>query len=78
MKKTEAQAPRKVVNLVLEAREKSADRTPSVRLVIGMDRERRIQKFEIEDLDQPDQVDDLEAALAESPERGGRREVKGD
>jgi hypothetical protein len=75
MKKTEAQALRKVVDLVSEAREDSASRTPCVRLVIGMDRQRRVPKFEIEDVEGPDQgaADDFDAALAEARERGVSR-----
>ena len=75
MKKTEAQALRKVVDLVSGAQEDSASRTPGVRLVIGMDRQRRVPKFEIEDVEGPDQgaADDFDAALAEARERGVSR-----
>jgi hypothetical protein len=75
MKKTEAQALKKVVNLISEARQDSDNRTAGVRLVIGMDRQRQIPKFEIEDVGDPDEgaADDLDAALAEARERGVSR-----
>ena len=75
MKKIEAQALKKVVNLVSEARQDSDNRTAGVRLVIGMDRQRQIPKFEIEDVDDPDEgaADDLDAAVAEARERGVSR-----
>jgi len=75
MKKIEAQALKKVVNLVSEARQDSDNRTAGVRLVIGMDRQRQIPKFEIEDVDDPDEgaADDLDAAVADARERGVSR-----
>lgn len=51
MKKGEAQAHKKVVNLVSEARDESPSRAPGVRLVVEMDHQRRIPKFEIEDIE---------------------------
>ena len=75
--KAEAQALKKVANLVSEAREGSVTSTPSVRLVIGMDRERRIPKFEIEDAgSELGGSEDLDAALAEARERGVSRAVE--
>jgi hypothetical protein len=71
MKKAEAQALKKVLNLVSEAREDSGNRTPGVRLIIEMDRQRRIPKFEIEEVG-PEQgaADDLDAGLAWKRGRG--------
>jgi hypothetical protein len=44
-----------------------------------MNRQRRIPKFEIEDVGQEHgAADDLDAALVEARERGGRKEGKGD
>jgi hypothetical protein len=72
VKKGEAQAFKKVVNLVSESREASANQTRGVRLVIGMDCKRRMQRFEVEDVDGPNKggADDLDAALAEARGRG--------
>lgn len=71
MKTAEAQALKKVVNLVSEARGGPQSRSQGVRLVIGMDHQRRIPKFEVEDIDQPEKaVDDLDSALEEARERG--------
>jgi len=50
-KKGEAQAHKKVVNLVSEARDESPSRAPGVRLVVEMDHQCRIPKFEIEDIE---------------------------
>ena len=77
MKSHDAQALRKVANWILKARAVSGDKTPGVCLVIGMDPERRIPKFEIEDAgpEQPGS-DDLDAALAEARQRGVSRAVE--
>ena len=54
----------------MEGWEDSENRTPAVRLVIRMHPERRIPKFEIEDVDESSQIaEDLDAALAEARER---------
>jgi hypothetical protein len=75
--KAGAQALKKVVNLVSQAREDSVSSTPSVRLVIGMDRERRIPKFEIEGAgSEQGSSDDLDSALTEARERGVSRAVE--
>jgi hypothetical protein len=78
MKKAEAQALKKVVNLVSEAREQSANRPPGVRLVIGMNHQRQIPKFEIEEVESQelDAADDLDAALKEARARGVSRAVE--
>src|SRR5260370_32061118 len=49
-----------------------SNQSRGVRLVIGMDRQRRIPKFEIEDVDGPEQdaTDDLDTVLAEARKRG--------
>jgi hypothetical protein len=74
MKKREAQAHKKVVNLVSEARGESPSRAPGVRLVVWMDHQRRIPKFEIEDIEGSEQAAaDDHAALAEARERGVSR-----
>jgi hypothetical protein len=77
MNKAEVQAVKRVVNLVSKARENSESKTPGVRLVVGIDRQRRIPMFEIEDTgsDQPESPD-LDAALAEARERGVSRAVE--
>ena len=77
LKKAEAEALKKLVNLVSEAREDSRNQTRGVRLVVGLDPQHRIPKFEIEDADsgQPE-PDDLDAALAEAQERGVSRAVE--
>jgi hypothetical protein len=53
----------------------ASPRIACVRLAIGMDRKRRIPKFEIEDVELSDQsaAEDLDAALAEARERGVNR-----
>lgn len=62
MKKAEAQALKKVVDLVSEAGEQSGNGIPGARLVIGMDPQRRMPKFESQDIVQLDQAaDDLDA-----------------
>jgi hypothetical protein len=77
MNKAEVQAVKKVVNLVSEARESSESKTPGVRLVVGLDPERRIPTFEIEDAGtEPSGSNDLDAALAEARERGVSRAVE--
>jgi hypothetical protein len=77
MKRPYAEALKKVINLISEGKEDSPSRAPGVRLVIGMDHQRRIPKFEIEDAgsEQPGS-DDLDAALAEARERGVSRAVE--
>jgi len=77
MNKAEVQAVKKVVNLVSEARESSESKTPGVRLVVGLDPERRIPTFEIEDAGtEPSGSNDLDAALAGARERGVSRAVE--
>ena len=77
MNKAEVQAVKKVVNLVSEARENSETKTPGVRLVVGIDRQRRIPKFEIEDAgSELGGSEDLDAALVEARERGVSRAVE--
>ena len=77
MNKAEVQAVKKVVNLVSEARENSETKTPGVRLVVGIDRQRRMPKFEIEDAgSELGGSEDLDAALAEARERGVSRAVE--
>ena len=49
MKKAEAEALRKLVNLISEAAEGSQNKGLGWRSIIRMDPERRIPKFEIED-----------------------------
>lgn len=75
IKKTEAQALKKVANLVSKAQEDSGTGSEGVRLIVEMDRQRRIPKFEIEDIQGAEQEagDDLDAALAEARERGVSR-----
>jgi hypothetical protein len=75
--KAEAQALKRVANLVSESREDSVSSTPSVRLVIGIDQQRRIPKFEIEDAgSELGGSEDLDAALAEARGRGVSRAVE--
>ena len=77
MNKAEVQAVKKVVNLVSEARENSETKTPGVRLVVGIDRQRRIPTFEIENAGSEQRgSDDLAAPLAEARERGVSRAVE--
>jgi hypothetical protein len=78
MRKTEAQALKRIASLISESREDAEPGTARVRLVIGMDHQRRLQKFTIEDLDGPEQPgsDDLDAALSEARERGVSRAVE--
>src|SRR5258708_38068636 len=77
MNKAEVQAVKKVVNLVSEARESSESKTPGVRLVVGLDPERRIPTFEIEDAGtEPSGSNDLDAALAAARQRGVSRAVE--
>jgi hypothetical protein len=74
MKKGETQALKKVVNLVSEARDESPSRAPGVRLIVEMDHQRRIPKFEIENIEGSEQAAaDDHAALAEARERGVSR-----
>jgi hypothetical protein len=75
MNKAEVQAVKKVVNLISEARENSGSKTPGVRLVVGIDRQRRIPKFEIEAVGHTEEgiSDDLDAAISEARERGVNR-----
>jgi hypothetical protein len=62
------------VNLVSEALDESPSRAPGVRLVVEMDHQRRIPKFELEDIEGSEQAAaDDHAALAEARERGGSR-----
>jgi hypothetical protein len=49
MKSDDAQALRKVANWISKARAVSGDKPPGVRLMVDMDPERQIPKFEIED-----------------------------
>ena len=75
MKSHDAQALRKVANWISEARAVSGDKPPGVRLVVGMDRQRRIPKFEIEEVGRTEEgvSDDLDAAISEARERGVNR-----
>src|SRR4030088_1769431 len=50
MKSHDAQALRKVANWISRARAVSDDKPPGVRLMVGIDPERRIPKFEIEEV----------------------------
>jgi len=77
MKQAEAQALKKLVNLVSEAGEDSDQKRLGLRLVIRMDPERRIPKFEIEHAGTESAgADDLDAALAEARGRGVSRAVE--
>jgi hypothetical protein len=78
MKSHDAQALRKVANWISKARAVSGDKPPGVRLVVGMDRQRRIPKFEIEEVGRTESSgsNDLDAALAEARERGVSRAVE--
>src|SRR5258708_2564056 len=75
MKSHDAQALRKVANWISKARAVSGDKPPGVRLVVGMDRQRRIPKFEIEEVGRTEEgvSDDLDAAMSEARERGVNR-----
>ena len=79
VRKGEAEALKKLANLVSEAGKDSDSDQKRLgwRLVVRMDPERRIPKFEIEDADpKPAGADDLDAALSEARERGVSRAVK--
>ncbi len=74
MKSHDAQALRKVANWISEARAVSGDKPPGVRLVVGMDRQRRIPKFEIEEVGRTEEgvSDDLDAAISEARNRAAQ------
>ena len=77
MKRPEAEVIRKFVDLVSGAGRDLQNQTPGMRLVIGMDDQRRIPKFELEvaGSEQPES-DDFPSALAEARERGVSRAVE--
>ena len=77
VKKGEAQALKRLANLVSAAGEDTDDKRLGWRLIIRMDPERRIPKFEIEDAGPgPACADNLQAALAEARERGVSRAIE--
>ena len=77
VKKGEAEAFKRLANLVSAAAEDADGKTLGWRLIVRLDPERRIPKFEIEDADpKPAGADDLDAALSEARERGVSRAVE--
>jgi hypothetical protein len=78
MKSHDAQALRKVADWISEARAAAGNKPPGVRLVVEMDPLRRVPRFEVEDLANPNRevAYDLENALLEARERGVSRAVE--
>jgi hypothetical protein len=71
MKSHDAQALRKVANWISRARAVSDDKPPGVRLMVGIDPERRIPKFEIEEVGRTEEgVSDVWMQLFRRPGRG--------
>src|SRR5258708_114462 len=77
VKKGEAEAFKRLTKLVSAAAEDADERRLRWKLIVRMDPERRIPKFEIEDAGpKPAGADDLDAALSEARERGVSRAVE--
>jgi hypothetical protein len=77
VKKGEAEAFKRLANLVSAAGEGTDEKRLGCRLIIRMDPERRIPKFEIEDAGtEPSGSNDLDAALTEARARGVSRAVE--
>ena len=77
VKKGEAEAFKRLANLISAAAEDADEKRLGWRLIVRMDPKRRIPKFEIEDAGPgPAGADDLQAALAEARERGVSRAVE--
>lgn len=76
MKKGEAEAFKRLANLVA-AGEDTDEKRLAWRLIIRMDPQRRLPKFEIEDAGTEwPESDDLDAALAEAQGRGAEEGKK--
>ena len=77
VKKGEAEAFKRLANLVSAAAEEADEKRLGWRLIVRMDPERRIPKFEIEGAGpKPAGYDDLDTALTEARERGVSRAVE--
>jgi hypothetical protein len=77
VKKGEAEAFKRLANLVSAAAEDADEKRLGWRLIVRMDPERRIPKFEIEGAGpKPAGYDDLDTALTEARERGVSRAVE--